>query len=129
MHAGVWARELHGNRTALPQPANALSRLELGAKLDGHRGCVNSLTWSRAGDLLLSGSDDLSVGLWRGVAIKPHGLQPSFHHPGHSANIFAAQFVPSTGNHAVVTAGLDGDVRLTQLGAQPHTYPEALSTC
>lgn len=39
-------------------------RLELMAKLEGHSGCVNSVNFNDAGDLLVSGSDDLHCMMW-----------------------------------------------------------------
>lgn len=39
-------------------------RLSLQRKLEGHRGCVNTVCFSPSGELLASGSDDQSVMIW-----------------------------------------------------------------
>ena len=41
-----------------------VKRLELKAVLEGHTGCVNTVSFSEAGDLLVSGSDDKRIMLW-----------------------------------------------------------------
>jgi WD40 repeat protein len=38
--------------------------MELQRTLEGHGGCVNTVSFNPAGDLLVSGSDDQSVMLW-----------------------------------------------------------------
>lgn len=53
-------------------------------KLDGHRGCVNSLSFNRGGDMLLSASDDRSVVVWDWAADR---RILSFE-TGHTGNVF-----------------------------------------
>ena len=43
-----------------------LQRLSLLKKLDVHRGCVNTICWNEAGDLILSGSDDHNLVITHG---------------------------------------------------------------
>lgn len=43
---------------------NLLHRLKLDRLLDGHAGCVNTLSWNHSGEFLLSGSDDLRIVIW-----------------------------------------------------------------
>jgi len=40
------------------------SRLSQDTTLEGHRGCVNRLSWNNTGTLLASGSDDTCIFLW-----------------------------------------------------------------
>jgi WD40 repeat protein len=39
-------------------------RLRLSAKLVGHRGCVNAVSFDASTDSLLTGSDDCMIKLW-----------------------------------------------------------------
>lgn len=43
----------------------AVEKMELMYKLKGHEGCVNSLNFNSSGSLLVSGSDDLKIMLWK----------------------------------------------------------------
>lgn len=87
---------------------------KLSSFLDCRRGCVNTVEWNEAGTLLISGSDDNMVGVWKYSAGWP---LRELVHTGHSRNIFAAKFVPHSNDKQVVSCGLDGEVRLTHLGA------------
>ena len=42
-----------------------VGRLARQHSLDAHNGCVNTVEWSEQGNLLLSGSDDHCITLWR----------------------------------------------------------------
>ncbi|KAI8924088.1 hypothetical protein BC831DRAFT_467499, partial [Entophlyctis helioformis] len=52
--------------------------MTLSQVLPAHTGCVNSLAWSEDGNLLLTGSDDLHLAIWRYV---PGGSNPAFNPP------------------------------------------------
>ncbi len=41
-----------------------IHRLQLDRKLDGHEGCVNTVSFTPSGDRLVSGSDDLYINTW-----------------------------------------------------------------
>ena len=41
------------------------SRMKPDGRLTGHQGCVNTVSWSRGGDLLLSGSDDCQLNIYQ----------------------------------------------------------------
>ena len=40
-------------------------RIRPDGRLTGHQGCVNTVSWSREGDLLLSGSDDCQLNIYQ----------------------------------------------------------------
>eukprot|EP00906_Rhabdomonas_costata_P025922 RCo037004 len=83
------ARDLIWGSPAIP------GSLRLGHTLKGHLGCVNTVTWSDSGALLVSGSDDRCVNVWdaaRGFALRHR--TPTVH----SHNIFGAVFVPQSGD-------------------------------
>lgn len=86
-------------------------RLELMAKLDGHDGCVNSVSFNQEGDLLASGSDDLTCMVWEWQANR---LMVVFN-TGHRSNVFQTKFMPNRNNRCLVTAARDGAVRIHEL--------------
>lgn len=88
-----------------------VEHLQLLRKLKKHTGCVNSLNFSRSGNLIVSGSDDLYVIVWQWSKGRPIQLIKS----GHLLNVFQTKFVENTsmGTAAlnIVTSARDGDVR------------------
>ncbi|CAL9022858.1 unnamed protein product [Prunus brigantina] len=86
-------------------------RLELYRKLEKHRGCVNTISFNAAGDILVSGSDDRRVILWNWETGK---VQLSFH-SGHNNNIFQAKIMPYTDDRSIITCAADGQVRHAQI--------------
>lgn len=58
-------------RHLLSSNAACVQRMELQQRLEGHNGCVNTVSFdTEAEDILISGSDDLQIKLWdweRGV--------------------------------------------------------------
>eukprot|EP00438_Fugacium_kawagutii_P017574 Skav222237 [mRNA] locus=scaffold3059:80285:81736:- [translate_table: standard] len=93
--------------------ANAawVHRYELKSVLAGHQGCVNTVHWS--GDVLVSGSDDMTVKLWRLPGSTPQVVGPVSSLPtGHRHNIFDAHL---TSTQQVVSCGADGFVCKTSL--------------
>ena len=81
----------HNGRQKLLTDANLIARLQPEVMLQGHRGCVNTLEWSPfdpAGTLLLSGSDDTTLKLWRDDGVCLATLRP-----GHLANVYGGIFL------------------------------------
>ncbi|PAV70719.1 hypothetical protein WR25_05356 [Diploscapter pachys] len=74
----------------------------------GHTGCVNSIEFNPAEDILASGGDDMRVLLWRVTDLmcdkQPKPLQTM--QQKHNSNIFAHQF--STDGREVYSGGNDG---------------------
>ncbi|KAG2440796.1 hypothetical protein HXX76_003651 [Chlamydomonas incerta] len=83
--------------------------MELQRTLDGHGGCVNTVSFNPAGDLLVSGSDDQAVMLWDWR----RGVRRLRYEPGHTNNIFQARFLPGTHDKTLVSCAADGQVRVT----------------
>lgn len=65
--------------------------------LEGHTGCVNTVSWSDDGSHLLTGSDDQYLNIYDGYSSR---LIYSFK-SGHRANIFSAKFLPCTSDEKV----------------------------
>ena len=90
-----------------------LQRLANVAVLEAHDGCVNTIRWAAAAQLLLSGSDDRRVGVWD-YSASWEGKLVSMLPTKHRHNIFDAQQVPGMEN-SVITTAADGRVGLTHL--------------
>jgi len=77
-------------------------------KLEGHEGCVNSLSFNMSGTRIASGSDDLSVIVWdwqRGEKVLQYNT-------GHRANVFQSKMMP--GDLTIASCSRDGQVRLAE---------------
>lgn len=83
-----------------------VKRLDLYGKLEGHQGCVNAVEFNSAGDLLVSGSDDMEVMFWN-WATKTRTLTYS---SGHHDNIFQTKIMPYSNDRRIVTSAGDGQV-------------------
>ncbi|XP_030505726.2 uncharacterized protein LOC115720700 isoform X1 [Cannabis sativa] len=96
-----------------------VKQLNLYGKLNGHKGCVNTVEFNSSGDLLVSGSDDKQVMFWD-WATKTRRLSYA---SGHHDNIFQARIMPFTNDRRVVTSAGDGQIRLGQVldDGQVHT--------
>ncbi|KAF4677093.1 Syntaxin-1A [Perkinsus chesapeaki] len=109
------ARSLSANWRMYPA---RLKRSEV--DLDAHAGCVNTLCWSEDGQLLLSGSDDTHLMLWRYSDITAReGLGGTCRpaeiiHTGHSSNIFHSRFFPDR-SFLVASCSLDGSVKVIDI--------------
>ncbi|KAH8301896.1 hypothetical protein KR044_000451 [Drosophila immigrans] len=84
-----------------------VERMTLTENMSQHQGCVNSLNFNRSGDLLCSGSDDLSIIVWDWASGKPRHRIRS----GHTLNIFQTKFMDSAGCLDIVSSSRDGQVR------------------
>ncbi len=69
-----------------------VQRLSLSNRLNFHDGCVNSLSFNAAGNLLASGSDDCEIAIWdwQKVTDKPRLTYDS----EHNSNVFQVCLVP-----------------------------------
>lgn len=97
--------------------------MALSHKLEKHHGCVNCLNFNKAGNHLVTGSDDLQVIVWNWAKNKPIVIQPT----GHHTNIFQSKFIENgtTNNQTefnLITSARDGDVR------QMRIKPDGSST-
>ncbi|XP_048577899.1 DDB1- and CUL4-associated factor 6 isoform X2 [Nematostella vectensis] len=94
--------------------------LKRSGTLSGHDGCVNTIAWSECGELLLSGSDDCRLNIYRPCENKLVQCIRS----GHRANIFSAKFMPCSNNKWIVSCAGDGMLQFTNLDR-----PEMIGTC
>ena len=67
--------------------------------------CVNRLAWSEDGTLLVSGSDDRSMRVWRYTG--DGAQQPLVVDTLHQGNIFGVAFLPATDNRELVSGAMD----------------------
>ncbi|KAF4730443.1 hypothetical protein FOZ62_018520, partial [Perkinsus olseni] len=106
---------MHFDRKGVLGCKDWVERYSLGTKLEGHRGCVNTVLWSEDGSLVVSGSDDKDVRIWRqslgASQSSPQWKCVNTLDTGHSHNIFCATFVPGTCGREVVTCAGDGELR------------------
>lgn len=112
-------RRRHETRNFLDTDG-CISRLYLRKKLEGHRGCVNTVEYNEEGTLIVSGSDDTQLRLWCASTLREVAVVDT----GHSRNIFCAKLVPNTNNTRAISCGADGEIRLScvDLGGK-HTTP------
>ncbi|KAF9510841.1 hypothetical protein BS47DRAFT_1331473 [Hydnum rufescens UP504] len=109
-----WARNQLKARTALLEkcggsPWTSLDRFQiLGDNTTGHWGCVNALSWSSDGRVLISSGDDRRICLWQQTGTEY--ACDTVIHTGHTANVFSAHFLPSSSR--IVTCAADHQVRL-----------------
>lgn len=95
-------------------------KMHRSSELFGHHSCVNRLAFDEDGTLLLSGSDDCSLRIWS-VQDDTHVTPKAILTPGHVDNIFGVAFMPATENAYVVSAGLDQQVRWTNVETSKNT--------
>lgn len=112
----IWRRELglsqrHQFTRRVGGSEALIKRLDRYGKLSGHKGCVNTVNFNPAGDLLVSGSDDKDVIVWNWAAKNEILSFPS----GHLDNVFQARIMPFTDDRTIVTSAADGQVRLAQI--------------
>ncbi|PLB45166.1 WD40 repeat-like protein [Aspergillus steynii IBT 23096] len=91
--------------------------LDIVNELGGHTGCVNALSWSRSGQFLASGSDDLHLNIY---SYQPESTSAPFSlsttvSTGHRANIFSVKFMPHSNDRTLVTCAGDHQVRVFDL--------------
>lgn len=98
--ASSFGQGYYGSRQVVEQ-------MTLLSSLNVHHGCVNSLNFNRAGDLICSGSDDLTIVVWDWAKEK----QLHRFRSGHNMNIFQTKFIDSAGCLDIVSSSRDGQVR------------------
>ncbi|KAG5187908.1 WD40-repeat-containing domain protein [Tribonema minus] len=108
----VWGlcqdRRLHHRSNCMPRlnvHRSMIHKLSQAAQLEGHTGCVNRIAWNDSGTLLVSGSDDMHIGVWE----YPSGRRRELFHTQHTANIFGVRFL---GSDAIVSGAMDHSVQL-----------------
>jgi len=89
----------------------SVQRLSLLATLDGHSGCVNSVGFSSARPLLVSGSDDLKLAMWDWATRNNVAMFDS----GHTNNVFQTKFTHYSSDRSIITCARDGQVRLCEV--------------
>lgn len=89
----------------------AMRRIKLESRLEGHTGCVNCLEWNQAGNLLASGSDDRNVIIWEPFK----GTKRNVIKTGHEGNIFSVKFIPDLSDTLIATCASDGKVKLIDI--------------
>ncbi|KAL6494860.1 hypothetical protein OROGR_031660 [Orobanche gracilis] len=112
----VWKREVGKLSTRNFATRRAASedlvlRFDILRKLDKHHGCVNTVSFNAAGDVLVSGSDDKRIILWDWETGQ---IKLSFH-SDHNNNVFHAKIMPYTNDRSIVTCAADGQVRHAQI--------------
>lgn len=112
----LWEREVGGlppKRFANSVMASKefVQSLNIQKRLRKHRSCVNTISFSADGRLLLSGSDDRTLVLWDWEEAAP---ALSFH-TGFSSNVYHALFMPVSGDRSIVSCAAEGDVIHSQI--------------
>lgn len=101
-----------------------VQKLRLEVKLPVHNGCVNTICWNDAGTYLLSGSDDQHLCI---TNAQTHVILAQIR-TGHTANIFSAKFLPSSGDRLVVSCSGDGAILFSDV-ERPETSLRNLFNC
>ena len=102
------AREVdRGRRSNVGDTTALVRRLSKQLQLDGHRGCVNTVGFSRDGERIITGSDDTTVRFYS----YHNGRELSIIETDHRGNVFQAREVEP----GLVTCAADGEVRVHQL--------------
>ncbi|XP_010675524.2 protein ALTERED SEED GERMINATION 2 [Beta vulgaris subsp. vulgaris] len=98
----------HDGKHTLHMHSSMVRRLALERELEGHIGCVNTIAWNSIGSLLISGSDDTRINIWRYSDRKLLNCIDT----GHSSNIFCTKFIPETSDEIVASGAGDAEVRI-----------------
>ncbi|CAJ0647720.1 3761_t:CDS:2 [Entrophospora sp. SA101] len=94
-HHSLYSKALYSDRYVVKRFSNFQS-------LKHHRGCVNSVFWNEAGNLIISGSDPEKSLI--------HSISS-----GHNANIFSARFMAKSNDRHIISCSADGVIRYTDL--------------
>eukprot|EP01080_Neovahlkampfia_damariscottae_P002953 gene2953-4963_t len=85
--------------------------------LEGHSGCVNTVQWNSEGNLLLSGSDDCRLNIFKPLQNKM--VKSIF--SGHTGNIFCGKFLPHTSDTKIISCAADHEVRFFDIQKETTT--------
>ncbi|CAM9357534.1 unnamed protein product [Discosporangium mesarthrocarpum] len=86
--------------------------------LEGHTGCVNTVTATPDGQWWITGSDDTKIMVWDAES---HKRVKSFL-SGHTNNVLQARALPFTSNDKIVSCASDGQIRLATLSASKSAH-------
>nr|CAG8571489.1 5863_t:CDS:2 [Entrophospora candida] len=106
-HHSLYSKALYSDRYVVKRFSNFQS-------LKHHRGCVNSVFWNEAGNLIISGSDDCRINIWAPFEDPEKPLIHSIP-SGHNANIFSARFMAKSNDRHIISCSADGVIRYTDL--------------
>ncbi|KAG0161458.1 hypothetical protein PDIDSM_8992 [Penicillium digitatum] len=107
-----------------------VNELDIVNELGGHTGCVKSLSWSRSGRLLASGSDDRHLNIYSyqpDSSNAPFALNTTVF-TGHKANIFSVKFMPHSNDGTLVTCAGDSQVRVFDIEYSTGSRNEAATS-
>lgn len=102
-----------------------IKRLGLEYELEGHKGCVNCIEWSKDGRRLASGSDDTKVIIWDPFR---HSKLETIHTP-HIGNIFTVKFLGGNNDPLIVTGAGDCHVVVQSVDQEPGDLPLLNCSC
>ncbi|XP_022087581.1 DDB1- and CUL4-associated factor 6-like isoform X4 [Acanthaster planci] len=117
-------RNERATRDAIVGSTDFMQRLKLEAKLDIHRGCVNTISWNDSGYRILSGSDDKQLCISDPYTRKKLTNIAS----GHRANIFSAKFMPMCNDSQIVSCSGDGQIAFNDVENSAH-HGEHMFNC
>ncbi|GLV31906.1 adipose [Carabus blaptoides fortunei] len=102
-----------------------IKRLGLDYELEGHKGCVNCIEWSKDGRRLASGSDDTKVIIWD--PFRHRKLQVIT--TPHIGNIFSVKFLGGNNDPLIVTGAGDCHVVVQSVIQEPGDLPILNCSC
>ncbi|THU53641.1 hypothetical protein C4D60_Mb10t16590 [Musa balbisiana] len=125
----IWKRELGPSRPRffarrVGGSEALVKRMVSYGNLCGHKGCVNTIHFNPAGDLLVSGSDDKGIILWNWESKYKKFTYAS----GHMDNVFQALIMPFTEDRTIITSAADGQVRVGQIADNGIVTTKQLGT-
>ncbi|PVU96727.1 hypothetical protein BB561_000992 [Smittium simulii] len=123
---GRAARNLYSNLSSYTSSnPQIVKNFQLSNVLTGHKGCVNTICWSKDGSLLLTGSDDSSVCFW---STSSDYKLLFILKTGHYANIFSIKLIDEGFNTLLITAGIDSYIKVFSLKAIFNLYHSTLAS-
>ncbi|KAI5480734.1 WD repeat protein [Pseudohyphozyma bogoriensis] len=108
------------------------------AEIEGHTGCVNTMTWDERGDRLVTAGDDTKVCIWHtnshhlsdldsSLPVSPNLSLHSSIQTGHSQNIFSVKIRPGRRDRIITGAG-DSQIRVLDLNAPSSTVTSSTTS-